>query len=234
MASFATQHFVFADEQTAEIDLFVKSRPTKITRSLDFADVEAWYDSSSMLMTAAHAAAANETAEDTTVTQKPTAVSNHTISMQILGLEYGYEQKLGGSFSMVFRAGLVPAGIIVIHDYFSSGFAASMKIGANVEPRFYTNFDRRQRLGKSTYKNSADFVALKIQAALGGVFVSSVSDDGDISFSSPVEVSLTPMYGIRRVWGKNWFGEFSVGARIGWQIDWYVAPYIQYRIGLAF
>ena len=144
------------------------------------------------------------------------------ISMQILGLEYGYEQKLGGSFSMVFRAGLVPAGIIVIHDYFSSGFAASMKIGANVEPRFYTNFDRRQRLGKSTYKNSADFVALKIQAALGGVFVSSVSDDGDISFSSPVEVSLTPMYGIRRVWGKNWFGEFSVGA------------HIQYRIGLAF
>ena len=42
------------------------------------------------------------------------------------------------------------------------------------------------------------------------------------------------MYGIRRVWGKNWFGEFSVGARIGWQTDWYVAPYIQYRIGLAF
>ena len=175
-----------------------------------------------------------EPVRDTVSEQKPTAVSNHTISMQILGLEYGYEQKLGGSFSMVFRAGLVPAGIIVIHDYFSSGFAASMKIGANVEPRFYTNFDRRQRLGKSTYKNSADFVALKIQAALGGVFVSSVSDDGDISFSSPVEVSITPMYGIRRVWGKNWFGEFSVGARIGWQTDWYVAPYIQYRIGLAF
>ena len=210
VASFATQHFVFADEQTAEIDLFVKSRPTKITRSLDFADVEAWYDSSSMLMTAAHAAAANETAEDTTVTQKPTAVSNHTISMQILGLEYGYEQKLGGSFSMVFRAGLVPAGIYVFNDYFSFGYNAAMKLGVNVEPRFYTNFDRRQRLGKSTYKNSADFVALKVQTALGNRFIP------------------------RRVWGKNWFGEFSVGARIGWQIDWYVAPYIQYRIGLAF
>ena len=51
VASFATQHFVFADEQTAEIDLFVKSRPTKITRSLDLADVEAWYDSSSMTVT---------------------------------------------------------------------------------------------------------------------------------------------------------------------------------------
>ena len=186
------------------------------------------------LITTVFTVAAAEPVKDTASVQKTAAVSNHTISMQILGLEYGYEQKLGGSFSMVFRAGLVPAGIIVIHDYFSSGFAASMKIGANVEPRFYTNFDRRQRLGKSTYKNSADFVALKIQAALGGVFVSSVSDDGDISFSSPVEVSLTPMYGIRRVWGKNWFGEFSVGARIGWQTDWYVAPYIQYRIGLAF
>lgn len=76
VVSLTTPHFVFADEQAqaVEIDLFIKSRPTKIDRSPDFAEVEAWYDSGSMLMTAAHAAAANETAEDTTVTQKPTAV----------------------------------------------------------------------------------------------------------------------------------------------------------------
>ncbi|MBO8483287.1 MAG: hypothetical protein IAB75_04135, partial [Bacteroidetes bacterium] len=61
-----------------------------------------------------------------------------------------------------------------------------------------------------------------------------ISEFEDLSFSSRVDVSITPMYGIRRVWGKNWFGEFSVGARIGLYSSWYVAPYIQYRVGLAF
>ena len=186
------------------------------------------------LITTVLTVAAAEPVKDTASVQKNAAVSNHTISMQILGLEYGYEQKLGGSFSMVFRAGLVPAGIYVFNDYFSFGYNAAMKLGVNVEPRFYTNFDRRQRLGKSTYKNSADFVALKVQTALGNRFIPDISEFEDLSFSSRVDVSITPMYGIRRVWGKNWFGEFSVGARIGWQTDWYVAPYIQYRIGLAF
>lgn len=53
VVSLTTPHFVFADEQAqaAEIDLFIKSRPTKITRSIDFAEVEAWYDSSSMTVT---------------------------------------------------------------------------------------------------------------------------------------------------------------------------------------
>lgn len=46
------------------------------------------------------------------------------------------------------------------------------------------------RLGKNTFKNSADFVAIKIQGALSG----------------PFDFSLTPMYGIRRGWGKHWFG----------------------------
>ena len=122
------------------------------------------------LITTVFTVAAAEPVKDTASVQKTAAVSNHTISMQILGLEYGYEQKLGGSFSMVFRAGLVPAGIYVLHDYFSSELTAAMKLGVNVEPRFYTNFDRRQRLGKSTYKNSADFVALKVQTALGNRF----------------------------------------------------------------
>lgn len=186
------------------------------------------------LITTVLTVAAAEPVKDTASVQKTAAVSNHTVSMQILGLEYGYEQRLGGSFSMVFRAGLVPAGIYVFNDYFSFGYAAAMKLGVNVEPRFYTNFGRRQRLGKKTYKNSADFVALKVQAAFGSKFIPDISEFEDMRFSSRVDASITPMYGIRRVWGRNWFGEFSVGARIGLYSSWYVAPYIQYRIGLAF
>ena len=170
---------------------------------------------------------------DSTTVQKPTTVSNHTLSLQILGLEYGYEQTLGGSFSMIFRAGLVPAGIYLYSDNFYTDAIAAMKLGVNVEPRFYTNFDRRTKLGKSTYKNSADFVSLKIQGALGGIYISG-RESGGLGLNSPVDVSITPMYGIRRVWGQNWFGEFSAGVRFGWQSEWYATPYIQYRIGLTF
>ena len=170
---------------------------------------------------------------DSTSSQPPRAVSNHTVSLQVLGLEYGYEQRLGGSFSMVFRAGLVPAGVLYYSDYINTAASFAMKLGAGVEPRCYTNFGRRARLGKSTFRNSADFVSVKIQCALGGVF-GIYDDSGTPGLSSPVDVSLTPMYGIRRVWGRNWFDEFSAGARIGWQSMFYAAPYLQCRIGLVF
>lgn len=74
------------------------------------------------------------------------------------------------------------------------------------------------RLGKNTFKNSADFVAIKIQGALSG----------------PFDFSLTPMYGIRRVWGKHWFGEFTAGGRVGIQNGLYLAPYLQHRFGFVF
>ena len=53
VVSLTTPHFVFADEQAqaVEIDLFIKSRPTKIDRSPDFAEVEAWYDRGTMTVT---------------------------------------------------------------------------------------------------------------------------------------------------------------------------------------
>ena len=41
----------------------------------------------------------------------PEVVSNHSISMTILGLEYGYEQRLGGHWSIIGRAGIVPQQI---------------------------------------------------------------------------------------------------------------------------
>lgn len=164
---------------------------------------------------------ATETADTTTAhEEKPTAVSNHSFSLQIVGIEYGYEQKLGGSFSMVFRAGLVPSGLSYFCDLYNTSFSFKSSLGITVEPRFYTNFGRRARLGKSTFKNSADFVALKIQS----------------SMPKGLDISLTPMYGIRRVWGKHWFGEFSAGGRIGftWGSGIYIAPHIQYRLGFVF
>lgn len=163
---------------------------------------------------------AAEAAADTIIvsSEKPKAVSNHSFSLQIVGIEYGYEQKLGGSFSMVFRAGMVPSGLYYLGNYHKTEFTFTSSLGINIEPRFYTNFGRRARLGKSTFKNSADFVAIKIQGALSG----------------PFDFSITPMYGIRRVWGKHWFGEFTAGGRVGIQNGLYLAPYLQYRFGFVF
>ena len=52
------------------------------------------------------------------------------------------------------------------------------------------------------------------------------------------EVFAVPMYGIRRVWGEHWFGEFTVGGGIsyhnlyGWDLNF--KPHIQYRVGFVF
>lgn len=177
---------------------------------------------------------AERSSSDTSSHDRPSAVSNHSVSLQVLGLEYGYEQKLGGSFTMVFRAGLVPAGSMYYGDYFNMSLSFRMKPGVSIEPRYYTNFVRRTRLGKSTYRNTGDFVSVKVQGSLGGSFLLGSNEDGSLSFSSPVDVSVTPMYGIRRMWGRLWFGEFSAGVRVGWQSLFYVSPYLQCRIGLSF
>ena len=107
------------------------------------------------VMTSAKALAlpATETAADTIIvsSEKPKAVSNHSFSVQIVGIEYGYEQKLGGSFSMVFRAGMVPSGLYYLGNYHKTEFTFTSSLGINIEPRFYTNFGRRARLGKSTF-----------------------------------------------------------------------------------
>ncbi len=146
------------------------------------------------------------------------AVSTHSFSAQILGLDYGYEQRLGSDFSMVFRAGLVPSTISIHHDYTGNQALELMAtFGVDVEPRYYTNFDRRMRLGKTTYKNSADFVAMRFSAGI---------PDG-LSFS------VTPMYGIRRVWGHHWFGEFTSGFKLN-VTYWNLGFHLQYRVGFVF
>ncbi len=146
------------------------------------------------------------------------AVSTHAISAQIFGLDYGYEQRLGGDFSMVFRAGIVtyensiyssPDGLRV--DYTST-------FGVNIEPRYYTNFNRRTRLGKTTYKNSGDFVSMRIEAG----------------FPDGLQMRVTPMYGIRRVWGKHWFGEFTSGLTLNLGAYDSAGIHLQYRVGFVF
>lgn len=158
-------------------------------------------------------------------------VSNHSISTStLLSLEYAFEQPMTKNASLVVRAGL-PNRILFNSYVTDSEFLhldcrASLAYGVTIEPRIYTSLKRRASMGKKTLKNSSDFVAFRVQGTLGTPNYPNA------------EVCLVPMYGIRRVWGENWFGEFTVGGGlschtlIGWTLNY--KPHLQYRVGYIF
>lgn len=147
-------------------------------------------------------------------------VNNHSISISTIGAEYGYEQRLGGWWSIIGRAGIVTSSFDVSSspDHFNANF--SMAMGITVEPRYYTSFSRRLSAGKPTVNNSSDFIAIRMQGL----------SDGERGF-----LSLIPMYGIRRHGGKHWYHEFTLGARLS-AIDagFDITPHVQYRLGFIF
>ncbi len=170
---------------------------------------------------------------DSLKTKDVNTVSTHSISLQIIGMDYGYEQRLGGDFSMVFRAGIMPNSLLIYQYNADMNYQFTMVLGVNIEPRYYINFNRRTRLGKSTFKNSGDFVAMRMQVGFGdGSYI--IPDGDDYRFGSKVKYSITPMYGIRRVWGKHWFGEFTVGVNLAYKDSFFWSPHLQYRFGFVF
>lgn len=79
-------------------------------------------------------------------------ISDHSVSLSVLGIEYGYEQKLGGNWTLIGRAGVVPVGVDLYNTWetFSANFA--MAYGLTVEPRFYTSMGRRAALGRPVHQ----------------------------------------------------------------------------------
>ena len=157
-------------------------------------------------------------------------MSNHSISSStLLSLEYAYEQPLSKMSTLVLRVGL-PNRVLYMSDItdhtFNLNGRSTWAYGVTVEPRIYTSLNRRASMGKKTVKNASDFVAFRLQGTLG------------TPNYPTAEVCLVPMYGIRRVWGENWFGEFTVGGGIschslvGWTLNF--KPHLQYRVGYVF
>ena len=149
------------------------------------------------------------------------AVSNHSLSAQILGLEYSFEGALAGNFTLIGRAGLVPTGIQYATSLMGSTYAHfATGLGLTLEPRIYTSFDRRARMGRTTYMNSSDFVAFRTQWVWAG--------DGSAWV-------FTPLYGIRRTTGDHWAHEFTFGPRLSCVGEEYnFSPHIQYRLVFMF
>ena len=145
--------------------------------------------------------------------------SNHSISVSNLGLEYAYEQRLGGNFSLVARTGGAVTANAFYQDLASFNLNLLFAYSISVEPRIYTSLGRRASLGKSTHNNSSDFASAKFAFYYAG---------------SEVGLSFTPMYGIRRAWGRHWFHEFSVGPTLSYIDGFSFTPHIQYRLAFVF
>lgn len=146
--------------------------------------------------------------------------SNHSISFPLGGIEYSYEGRVADRWSLIGRFGIVPVGFAASSVPTLSTIQLVSGIGASFEARWYSNIAKRAECGRSTYNNSSDFVSMRLRANTG---------DG-------LEVSFTPAYGIRRSFGRLWFHEVTFGPKIGITTEYglFLAPHIQYRIGLAF
>lgn len=146
--------------------------------------------------------------------------SNHSVSMPLGGIEYSYEGRVADRWSLIGRVGLVPIGFAASSVPNYSELQLRSGLGLTFEARWYSNIAKRAECGRSTYNNSSDFVSMRLRANTG---------DG-------LEVSFTPAYGIRRCFGRLWFHEVTFGPKIGITTDYglFLAPHIQYRIGLAF
>ncbi|MBR1576278.1 MAG: hypothetical protein IJ654_07515 [Bacteroidales bacterium] len=148
------------------------------------------------------------------------AVSNHSLSAQILGLEYSFEGALTGNFTLVGRVGLVPTGLVLASSMSgTSSVHFDMAPGITLEPRIYTSFERRARMGRSTFMNSSDFVSAPVQFLFAG--------NGCV-------FTFTPQYGIRRTSGDHFAHEFTFGPRLAFYDDIVLSPHIQYRLVFMF
>ncbi|CAL2079480.1 hypothetical protein [Tenacibaculum sp. 190524A05c] len=80
-----------------------------------------------------------------------------------------------------------------------------------VEPRFYYNLNRRNKLNKKIEYNSGNFFSLKTSYGSDAFAISNY----DVVINNHMKV--VPKYGIRRSFGKNFEMEFSAG--IGYLYD---------------
>lgn len=159
-------------------------------------------------------------------------VSTHSVSIDIVGLMYGYELPLGDKFSLIARAG-TQAGIGYSSSYsIWGGSERRWSVGVypvlSVEPRFYYNLSKRYVAGKNTFGNSGGFLSLNIQYFFPPYYRRHIDGEGGLL--------VTPFWGFRRVWYEHFLFELGGGINISFADFKSVSagPAFDIRIGYLF
>lgn len=143
--------------------------------------------------------------------------TNHTVSTTLgAGIEYGFEWAFAGQATLVARAGYASKGFSLTDNLEQFFWSGTMSPAVTLEPRYYLLMNWRERRGKYTSGNSAEFVGVPVMYTLKG------------------ELAVSPVLGVRRAFEKHWFHEFTAGADLLCLPRMVVSPRVGYRIGYLF
>jgi len=168
--------------------------------------------------------------DSTSVTQPTEVVSLNKIRLNLLGLTYEREQKIG-KLTTVYAGAGVAATLLVEYDsnYFTG--TSSSKTYFDLTPtvyggfRQYYHFNSRVKKGKKTINNSSNYFGLDVSSYLGTLL--------DKVHTVDWEIGITPQWGIQRSVGRKVNFELSFGptVRIN-EIETYYG--VDARIGFSF
>jgi len=114
-----------------------------------------------------------------------------------------YEVGVGDQSTLLFRAGIGGFGYTENSILGTSAYGVYSIVEADY--RYYYNFSRRERKGKNTKNNSANYIALSTSFSPGKAII------GDLDRSSDYNVVVGPVWGFQRTYGKR----FSIGLDLG-------------------
>jgi hypothetical protein len=171
-------------------------------------------------------------AQDSTKVELPTEVKSlNKIRLNLLGVGYEREQKVGKTTSVYFGAGAEGAFIYQTEFTMDSNYNISVHTETNfkVYPslnagfRHYYNFDRRIKKGKRTLNNSAGYVGLDV--------LTIIPTQSNTLYGS--QINIMPQWGFQTYVGRKINFELSLGplAAIN-KIDTYYG--IGGRVGFSF
>ena len=84
-----------------------------------------------------------------------------------------------------------------------------------LEPRYYYNLNRRSKKSKQTRNNSGNYLSINLNYLSGNLSIK--SEDVEVY----PNISVIPMYGLRRNIGHNFNFEFAFGIGYGWTFKEY-------------
>ena len=147
--------------------------------------------------------------------------NNHTVSTTLgAGLEYGFEWAFAGQATVIGRVGMVSKDFNLRSALDNFQWSATMSPGVTLEPRYYLLMNWRDKHGKYTSGNSAEFIGVPTTMTFAKEGIG--------------ELAVSPVFGVRRAFAKHWFHEFTAGADLLCMPEFFVTPRVGYRIGYLF